>query len=71
MVLDKLPEFSNESLELRERIEGEALFIRAWNYYYLINLYAKPYSKTTASMDPGVPVKLDPMIEDVFFLVNR
>ncbi len=67
VVLDKLPEFSNESLELRERIEGEALFIRAWNYYYLINLYAKPYSKTTASMDPGVPVKLDPMIEDVFF----
>ena len=53
----------------RERIEGheedvnllvaQALTLRAYNYFCLVNWYAKPYDKSTADSDPGVCVWLD------------
>ena len=45
-------------------LKGEALFLRALYYYYLVNVYAVPYRVSTASTDPGVPVKLSEMVED-------
>ena len=53
-----------------ERIQGESYFLRAMNYYFLVNLYAKPYSKNSAEQDLGVPVKTTEYIEDIYFTRN-
>ncbi|MBW7839963.1 MAG: RagB/SusD family nutrient uptake outer membrane protein [Chitinophagaceae bacterium] len=44
-------------------VVAEAKMLRAYSYFLLINLYAKPYDKATATTDGGVPLKLDPYIE--------
>lgn len=36
---------------------AQAHALRALNYFYLINLYAKPYDPNTASGDPGVALR--------------
>jgi hypothetical protein len=43
---------------------GEAYFMRAYAYAYLVNIYAKAYDASTASTDPGVPLNLRYNIED-------
>ncbi|WP_218599266.1 RagB/SusD family nutrient uptake outer membrane protein [Polaribacter sp. NJDZ03] len=45
-----------ESQSDKEQLIGEAYALRAMQYFELINLYAKPYNKTTASTDVGVPI---------------
>ena len=47
----------------RVRVNGECHFIRASLYFTLVNLYGKAYSKTSASTDLGVPLKLTEYIE--------
>ncbi|MEC5145047.1 RagB/SusD family nutrient uptake outer membrane protein [Chitinophaga sp. 212800010-3] len=39
----------------KKRIRSEALLGRAFEYLYLVNLYAKPYNSTTADKDLAVP----------------
>lgn len=34
---------------------GEALLIRAWNHFNLVNVFAKTYTKSTAESDLGIP----------------
>ncbi len=41
---------------LRERTKAEARVLRAYNYFMLINVYAKPYDAATAATDGGVPL---------------
>lgn len=53
--------------ELYNRIKGEALFLRAQHYFWLANLYARPYCKRTAAVDESVPLKTTDPIEDRFF----
>lgn len=43
--------------------KGEAMALRAFAYFKLINLYAAPYDENTASTDLGVPLKLDPTVQ--------
>lgn len=50
-----------------KRIRGEALFLRAGYYFYMVNLYAPAYHKNTAATDPGVPLKITEYVEDKFF----
>jgi hypothetical protein len=38
---------------------GEAKFIRALCYFYLVNLWAQPYAFTTDASHPGVPLVLE------------
>lgn len=40
------------------QIKGEAYLLRAYAEFELLNLYAKPYDKNTASTDRGVPVSV-------------
>lgn len=40
----------------KNQLVGEAHALRAMQYFELINLYAKPYNKETASSDLGVPI---------------
>lgn len=44
-------------------LKGSALFFRAHTFYQIAQLYAKPYSQTTANQDLGIPVRTSPDLE--------
>ncbi len=58
--------YANEIINHKDKIKGnreeinqlvgEAYALRALQYFDLINLYAKPYRKSTAATDSGVPL---------------
>ena len=50
-----------------DRVKGEAHYLRGAWYFWLVNLYAKPYVKATAMSEPGVPLKLTNYIEDQYY----
>ncbi|MEY8592179.1 RagB/SusD family nutrient uptake outer membrane protein [Butyricimonas hominis] len=66
-VLDKVDDFTDDLEEERNRVKGQAYFLRAYYYYYLVNLYAKPYSKITSESDLGVPLKTFAFIDDRYW----
>lgn len=53
---------SDSEKELFEMVKGEAYALRAYSYFYLVNLYADVYSKENLDK-PGVPMPLS--AEDV------
>ena len=70
MVLDAIDEQDadgEEQVRERDRIKGEAAFLRALYYFELVNLYGKPYCDANLS-SPGVPVKLSPVVEDIEYV---
>ena len=69
VVLSKLKDITDLPEEV-ERLRGECHFLRAFYYYFLVNTYAKPYVKESASTDLGVPVKTTEYIEDIYFKRN-
>ena len=52
------------------RVNGEAHFLRAAYYFWLVNLYGKPYVPSTAATDLGVPIKVEEKINDVIYQRN-
>lgn len=47
------------------QLKAEALVLRAYFHYWLVNLYAKSYNPATATSDPGIPyVKEDNAISE-------
>ena len=44
----------------KDRVEGEAKFIRGLVYFDLVRLYAKAYNDGTPASNPGVPLVLTP-----------
>ncbi|MCI6618828.1 MAG: RagB/SusD family nutrient uptake outer membrane protein [Prevotella sp.] len=52
------------------RVSGEAHFLRAAYYFWLVNLYAKPYVESTASTDLGVPLKTISKVNDIIYQRN-
>jgi tetratricopeptide (TPR) repeat protein len=40
-------------------IKGSALFYRSWSFFQLAQLFTKPYNPTTASSDPGIPLRIN------------
>ena len=69
VILSKLDEIDNGT-EDGDRLRGECHFLRAYFYFFLANVYAKPYSAATASSELGVPVKTTEYIEDKYFSRN-
>jgi starch-binding outer membrane protein, SusD/RagB family len=63
IVLDFLPGIKEGNNDTRNSIEGSALFIRAFAFERLAQLYCKPYS-SSASADPGIVLKLSSDIEE-------
>lgn len=51
-----------------ETIKGSALFFRAYSYFDLLRLFAPTYQESSASSNPGVPLRLSP---DPIFEVPR
>jgi starch-binding outer membrane protein, SusD/RagB family len=45
-------------------VKGGALFIRAYAFYNLAQIFALPYNAATASTDLGIPLKLSPNIDE-------
>lgn len=43
----------------KEQLIGEAYALRAMQYFELVNLYAKPYNKSTANTDTAVPITIE------------
>ncbi|HJF69443.1 MAG TPA: RagB/SusD family nutrient uptake outer membrane protein [Butyricimonas virosa] len=70
VIIAHVKKFTHDSVEVRNRIEGEARFLRGAYYYLLINLYANPYVKETASSDMGVPLNLTEDIVDEYYKRN-
>ena len=64
-VLDKVEEFTQDSLSRRNAIKGQSYFIRAASYFMLVNLYAKTYDPATSENDLGVPLKTDAVVHDI------
>ncbi|HEY9256774.1 RagB/SusD family nutrient uptake outer membrane protein [Chitinophaga sp.] len=44
--------------EIRNQVEGEVDFYRAYAYFNLLNTFSKQYNAATADKDPGVPLRL-------------
>ena len=67
VIISYVDEFKDEPEEIRNKILGEAYFLRGWYYYMLVNLYAEPYNKETASQTMGIPLNVTEYIEDKLF----
>ena len=55
MILDGVGQADGPQ-QARQTVIGEALAIRAYAYFLLVNLYAEPFDPATASTAQGVPV---------------
>jgi len=64
IVINDLPDMEGTDDE-KYFLNAEALFIRAFDYFYLVNLYGEPYNKSSASMALGVPINNLTGMEDV------
>ena len=54
--LDKLK--GNTDQATYNDLRGQALFFRAYSFWQLTQLYTKPYAKTSAGQDLGIPLRL-------------
>ncbi len=72
MILDAIDEQHAENTDQeieKERIKGEASFVRSLYYFTLVNLYGQPYSSTNRNT-PGVPLKTTAHVEDKAYEMN-
>lgn len=63
IVMNELPNV-DATVSEAEDIRAEALFIRAFSYFMLVNIYGEPYTDTSADSDLGVPINLDHTVKE-------
>lgn len=68
--LERLDIVDEEDEQGYHKVKGEACFIRAFIYFFLNNLYGKPYDPATSRTDLGVPLKLTEDVEDIKYQRN-
>lgn len=68
-IIEKLNEMSNTSLRAKA-IMGEALILRAYSYFSLVNLFSLHYNEATNSTNLGVPLIVE-VPKDNRSLFNR
>lgn len=66
-IIDDLPLESDEDAARKDAIEGEALLIRAYGHFMLVNMFGEHFDTQSAGSDDGVPYIKDPETE---FLVG-
>lgn len=59
-VLDELPVLQNENEVKAAEIRGAALFLRAFSFYQLAQVYAEPYEINGDNGGLGIPLRLTP-----------
>ncbi|MEY8592190.1 RagB/SusD family nutrient uptake outer membrane protein [Butyricimonas hominis] len=69
LVLDNLDKMYGEENE-RESLRGEALALRGWLYFHLVNFFGFPYNYGDSNENLGVPLKLDADVTDEYFTRN-
>lgn len=62
--LTKVPQTANNQQQWNN-MKGAALFIRAYAFYNLAQVFALPYMAETATKDLGIPLKLTPNVDEV------
>lgn len=76
VVLENIDNASGMELDMekvrrvRNNIKGEAYALRAWSYFYLVNLYGKWYDPATCMTDAGIPINLSMAAEDKAYTRN-
>ncbi|MBO9632914.1 MAG: RagB/SusD family nutrient uptake outer membrane protein [Chitinophagaceae bacterium] len=58
VVINEVMSSTGGSQQEKNYLLGEALTLRAHNYWALVNIWAKAYDAATAAADPGVPLVL-------------
>ena len=53
-----------------KRVKGEAHFLRGIYYFWLANLYGKPYTAASAATDLAVPIKTEAKVNDIVYQRN-
>ncbi|WP_207514869.1 RagB/SusD family nutrient uptake outer membrane protein [Longitalea luteola] len=66
VVLDALKKISvtPDNIQQWNNLKGAALFIRAYAFYNLAQVFALPYNQESASLDKGIPLKLTPNVDE-------
>lgn len=54
-IINEVMEAEGGTEQQKKSLRAEAIANRAWNYFWLINFYGKPYS-SSSSTDPGFPI---------------
>lgn len=55
---------------IKDNLRGQALAMRAWSYFFLVNLYGQPYTVGDPKQNLGVPLKLEMAVIDGYFSRN-
>lgn len=58
IVLESLERIKDGNAAEKDRLKGEAHFIRGYAFYYLAQLYAAPYNPDGDNSSPGIPLRL-------------
>ncbi len=66
----KVPQQTPSEITGVKKVRGEAHFLRAAYYFWLVNLYAKPYSPATSNSDLGIPIKTISKVNDIIYQRN-
>lgn len=64
---EKLPQTTEDERQGYLKVTGEAYFLRAFYYFWLVNIYGQPYRPSTAATDLGVTLKTTPEVENRIF----
>lgn len=65
IVLKGIDHANGTDEELRKQVKGEALLLRAYCHFMLVNLFGKRYNASTAATDLGVPYTTQPQEENI------
>lgn len=63
-VLEGSAKLSNQSMPEIQNLTGSALFYRSFAFYDVATLFAKPYKASTATNEPGIPLRLNSNFND-------
>lgn len=66
IVLKQLEKINRDAAngQYYDNIKGSALFLRAWAFFDLAQVFAMPYDMVTANSDLGIPLRLTPDINE-------
>lgn len=62
LVIDNL-DVVESGQDTRDRLEGEAKFLRALTYFDLVRLYSQPYESGAQNTQPGVPLRTEGLVD--------
>jgi len=56
--LEKLKDLSQAEADWKGQVMGQALFVRAWAYFHLLQVFSPHYNAETATADLSIPMRL-------------